>query len=279
MNVVFVHRLGPQMASFRYRTQVPVEQLKALGWNAEINNGEADVVVFSKPIAEDVKSAKALKAEGAKIVVDMCDDHFNDIKAPTYREFAEIADGIVCGSTVMRGRIFDYVKRDSVAITDPYEFPECDPHADGDHYLWFGHQRNFGELAAVTGVMGDRKLRVVSGPKPAPQVIPWSPENLAKAFSISNIVVLPTKPGAEYKSPNRLINTIRAGCFPVCMKHPAYLDFKHLVWVGHFPTGLRWAEAFRGDLNGLVKEAQDYIRDRYSPQTIGAQWAAYLQSL
>lgn len=279
MNVVFVHRLGPQMASFRYRTQAPVEQLKKLGWNAEVNNGEADIVVFSKPLPEDVESAKKLKAEGAKIVVDICDDHFADQESSTYRELVKVADGIVCGSTVMRGRIFDYVQRDSVAITDPYEFPESEPHADGDYYLWFGHQRNFPELAAVTGIMGNRKLRVVCGPKPAPQVIPWSPENLAKAFAVSNIVVLPTQRGAEYKSPNRLINTIRAGCFPVCMTHPAYLDFKHLVWVGHFPTGLRWAEAFRGDLNGLVKEAQDYIRERYSPETIGAQWAAYLQSL
>lgn len=276
MNVLWVHRF-PQLASYRYRAAAPAAHVSSHGISTALNNGEADVVVYAKPTATDLEAAKKAKADGAKIVVDFAGDHFE--RDQSYVEFAAIADAITCPTTALRGRIYDYTKKDSVVIADPYEQPESAPHADGDSFLWFGHQLSLQELIPVMQSMGERKLRVVTGPDPIPTAIPWSLQNLADAFAVSNIVILPTKQGSEHKSPNRLLNAIRAGCFPVCMTHPAYVEFKHLVWVGNFPTGLRWVDAFRSDLNGLVAEAQDYIRDRYSPQTIGAQWANFLTSV
>lgn len=255
------------------------EVAKINGFNTAINNGDADVVIYSKPLADDVAAARQARADGAKVVFDIADDHFGDSESSTYREMVEASDYLVCASNVMRGRIFDYTKRDSVVISDPYEQDECEPHADGDSFLWFGHIRNFDEIQNVMHLLGDRRLRLVSGPKTFPQVIQWTPENMKHAFKLSNIALFPTQAGAEYKSPNRLINSIRAGCFPLCMTHPAYLEFKHMAWVGHFPTGLRWVDAFKNDLNGLVKEAQDYVRNRYSPKTIGEQWASFLHGL
>lgn len=277
LNVLWVHRFNT-LASYRYRAMMPSEEVaKHNGFKTGINNGEADIVVYAKPTATDLEAAKSAKSQGAKIVVDFAGDHF--AKDPVYTEFANLADAITCSSDVLRARVFDYTKKESVFIPDPYEQEEMKPHADGDNFLWFGHRLSFPELASVVKSMGTRKLRVVSGPEPAPTVIPWSLENLRQAFEVSNIVILPTTQGGEHKSPNRLLNSIRAGCFPVCMTHPAYLEFKHMVWVGHFPTGLKWVDAFRGDLNDLVLEAQDYIRDRYSPQTIGKQWAQLLESV
>lgn len=276
MNVVWVHRF-PELASYRYRALAPSAEVAKHGYSTAINNGPADIVVYAKPTADDLPGAVNAKKEGAKIVVDFAGDHFET--NPAYTDFALLADAITSPTTALRARIYDYTKKDSVVIPDPYEQEESEPHADGDNYLWFGHNRSLQELIPVMGSMGGRKLRVVSGPNPMPTVIPWSLQNLKDAFAVSNIVVLPTKQGSEHKSPNRLLNALRAGCFPVCMTHPAYLEFKHFVWVGNFPTGLRWAEAFRGDLNGLVKQGQDYIRDRYSPETIGAQWANFLGSV
>lgn len=280
-NIVWVHRLGPQFASYRYRSQVPCEEVgKINGFRTAINNGEADVVIFSKPMADELEMAEKAKKEGAKIVVDFCDDHFQDAEAETYRAFAEIGDAFVTSSTIMRGRLYDYVKADSAVIPDPYEQPECEPHADGDHYLWFGHFTNLKEITQVAHVIGNRKLLVATGPKaPNDKLVIWGPEALKAALAQSNIVLLPTREGVEYKTANRLLNAIRSGCFSVCMTHPAYKEFRDFVWVGHFPTGLRWAESFRADLNALVKSAQDYIRDRYSPKTIGEQWASFLHSL
>ena len=278
MNIVWVHRYGQQFASFRYRAATPaVEVAKINGYKTAINSGEADIVIFSKPHEYELEMAQKAKAEGAKIVVDISDDHF--MRDDVQKRFAELADGIVTGTDTMRARIYDYTKKDSVAIPDPYEFAECEPHADGDDYLWFGHSSNFNALVRVMPSMKGRKLRVVTGPKNAAGTILWTPENMVTAFQMSNIVVLPTLLGHEFKTNNRLVNSIRSGCFAVCMGHPAYMEFKRHVWVGNFPTGLRWAEHFRKDLNGLVKSAQDYIRDRYSPEAIGRLWASYLGSL
>lgn len=277
-SVVWVNRFGPQLASYRYRAEIPAQEVaKYNGFTTAINNGDADVVIYSKPYKEDIEQARKAKSDGAKIVADLGDDHFAGDEL--YKEFATLADAIVCPTQTMRGRIYDYVKRDSVVIPDPYEFEEKEPHADGDNFLWFGHIGNFSELTKVMPFLGERKLRVVSGPNPIPNVTPWSIENLKKTFEVSNIVLLPTKKGSENKSPNRLLNSIRAGCFPICMFHPAYTEFRKMVWVGDFITGLKWVDAFRGDLNGLVKEAQDYIRGRYSPETVGKQWASFLESV
>ena len=280
-SIVWVHPFGPTIASYRYRAAIPCEEVgKINGYTTAMQDGEADIVVFSKPSAEQIPVAEKAKADGAKIIVDFADDHFNhSVVGPIYRRFAELSDGIVTGSTVMRGRICDYIKRDSAVIQDPYEQEECAPHADGDDFLWFGHIRNFHEVQSIFHVMGKRKLRVVVGPQKLPGTIRWTPDCMPKVFAASNMVLLPTQEGAEYKSPNRLLNSIRAGCFPICMRHPAYTEFRKLVWVGHFVTGLRWVDVFRQDLNGLVAQAQDYIRDRYSPATIGKQWADYLESV
>jgi hypothetical protein len=212
--------------------------------------------------------------------VDFCDDHFNDMEAETYRKFADIGDAFVTGTTTMRGRFYDYTKKDSFVIGDPYEQPELEPHADGDLYLWFGHFRNLPEITEVAHIVGKRKILIATGPKaPNDKMAIWGPHNLGIALAQSNIVLLPTREGMEYKTNNRLLNAIRGGCFPVCVQHPAYTEFRDMVWVGHFQTGLRWVEAYRHDLNGLVKQAQDYIRDRYSPKAIGAQWASFLESV
>ena len=268
------------MASYRYRAQIPCEEVgKINGFKTAMNDGEADIVVFSKPSSGDLDIARKAKADGAKIVFDASDDHFGDTRFENYYEMAKLADHLVTPTPVMRARVYDYIKRDSVVIPDPYEFDEQTPHADGDNYLWFGHKANFEELKSVFKFLGSRKLRVVTGPRPPPQAIEWSPHNLSLALKASNIVILPTLRGSEYKTPNRLINAIRAGCFPICMTHPAYLEFKPMVWVGHFPTGLKWADAFKEDLNGLVREAQDYIHDRYSPKTIGETWAKFLENV
>ena len=266
------------MASYRYRAAMPAEAVgKINGFRTAINNGEAEIAVYSKPTADDLEGATAAKAQGVKIIADLGDDHFATDQV--YHDFAKLADAIVCPTQAMRARIYDYTKRDAAVIPDPYEQEESAPHADGENLLWFGNIVNIKDITNVSHLLAGRTLRVVSGPRLLPTVIPWSPENIKIEFSRANIALFPTRPGSENKSPNRLLNAIRAGLFPVCMKHPAYMEFRSMVWVGHFPTGLRWTDAFRGDLNALVKGAQDYIRDRYSPAEVGRQWASFLEGV
>ncbi len=261
---------------------MPFEQVaKHNGFRTALNTaGDYEIIVVGKPNKEDFPLVESAKKDGAKIVVDVCDDHFEGQNAETYRRMVDLADHITTGSDVMRGRINHHVERDAVVIPDPYEQPECAPHADGDKFLWFGHGVNVNDILNWRIHLKGRKVSVATTQKDEKgNVLPWKPERLLQSLSEANIVLLPTQVGSEYKTANRLINSIRAGCFPVCMRHPAYLEFRHLVWVGDFITGLKWTDCFRSDLNELVSVAQDYIRDRYSPAAIGAKWANFLESV
>lgn len=280
--VAWVHR-SPDLASFRYRAAVPARECEKLGIKTQINEGNASVVVFSKPVAEDLELAASAIKSGAKVVVDFCDDHFASGKlGGLYRNMGELATRIVTPTAEMSRRILGYLGRESTVIPDAYEQELCAPHAVGNQALWFGHRLNLQDLephipnVAAAGFA----LDVATGPKHVnEQWVQWGPAALAKCLARSNIVLLPTRKGAEYKSPNRLLNAIRAGCFPICSRHPSYTEFRSMVWVGDMRTGLMWAKAFQDDLNGLVLTAQDYVEINYSPAAIGYRWAQMLGAL
>ena len=279
-SVLFLHRFGPGLASYRYRSQVPYEQVsKHNGFKTGLNEpGEYDIIVVGKPHDDDVPLLESAKKDGAKIVIDICDDHFEGAQKDRYYKIAGLADHITTGSEVMRGRLQRYLERDATVIGDPYEQPECAPHADGDKFLWYGHRSNINEILEWRPHLKGRDVRVATGPKQVEDMpVVWGPEHLRIALSESNIVLLPVL--KLNNTPNRLINAIRAGCFPVCMRHPAYLEFRQMVWVGDFITGIKWTDCFKADLNELVAAAQGYIRERYSPETIGGKWASFLESV
>jgi hypothetical protein len=279
-SVLFLHRYGPQFASYRYRAEIPARQLGKSGFKIGINEpGDYEIIVASKPCEEDLPVLEEGKKQGCKIIVDFADDHFNGNKAEVHHKIAFLADRIVTGTEVMSNRLKEYIGRESTIIGDPYEQELGVPHADGDNLLWFGHQVNMPDLTGVSQFLKGRHIHVVSGPRPIPNVTPWSPENLVSAFRQCNIVILPTREGSEHKTANRLINSLRAGCFPVCMDHPSYFEFRDFVWVGNFLTGLRWTDAFKDILNELVTKGQEYIELNYSPERIGLKWKTMLEGV
>jgi hypothetical protein len=266
-SVSFVHPGDESQASYRYRAMVPAKQI-----GAKLNVPDTDIVVISKPWALDF--AKQIKADGKTLVVDFCDDHFNHPAiGGLYREFAALADHCVAPTPVMASRI----PHKSVAvIPDPYEFAEISPHADGDKLLWFGHNAG---IRALDPYARHPNLTIVTGPKVKEGHVLYSQDSLVNEMVKANQAIFPTMKGHEYKSANRVINALRMGLYPICDDHPAYDEFKKMVWASDVRTGLQWATEFRRELNGLVRVGQDYIRDRYSPQTIGEQWASFLGSI
>lgn len=264
-SVAFLHPGTPEMASFRYRTLIPAQQLKA-----KVNIPDADIIVIGKPV--HLELIRQLKSEGRKIVADFCDDHFGHPGlGPLYRDTAALADYCVAPTAAMRDRI---PSGDIAVIPDPYEMEEAAPHAEGENLLWFGHNAG---LSAVKYKYPN--LTVVTGPNIGEGMIRWSPETLKEEMLKANIAIFPTVRGHEYKSPNRLINALRMGLFPVCDRHPSYEEFKSFVWMTEVPTGIKWAREFKSELNDFVRRGQDYIRGRYSPEAIGVQWKELLEAL
>lgn len=276
---VFIHRAGPELASYRYRAEIPA---KAIG--ACVNGGESGhVYIFNKPIHADVELAKECKAEGVKVVVDIGDDHFNHATwGPVYREMVGLADFLVAPTENMASRLGKYFgKTADAVIPDPYEEALQPPHAAGQKLLWYGHPVNLKDLKGNLEYIKDFDLTIVTGKNHGldHDYLQWTPEVQTQELSRANIVIIPTRKGVEFKTANRLVNALRAGCFPVCGGHiPSYQEFRKVAWVGNFSTGLRWATAYPQDLNALVAEGQQYI-EKFSPENIGKLWQQVVDSL
>lgn len=264
--VLFIHRFGPEMASYRYRCQIPADYLNKHGFKASINHGEAEIAVFAKPVPDDVRLAKELKSKGVDIIFDVTDPHFDK---PEYREMVDLADYVTVPTFETYGHK-EFRGIASSVIPDPYEYEELAPHADGDRLLWFGHKLNLPDIEPYKALPN---LRIVTGPSPE-----YTPEVLTESLERANIVLLPTRKGSEYKSANRLINSLRMGLFPVCDKHPAYTEFRSFCWVNDIKTGLRFAKQEQKYLNEMVSAGQEYI-EKFSPDSIGKQWAQLLDSI
>ena len=161
-SIGFIHRGGKEMASYRYRTQIPAEYL-----NASINGEDAEVVVFSKPLAEEVELARELKGKGSRVVIDICDPLFDE--RPHYEEILKYADHAVAPTRVARDLVAAYSP--AAIIPDPYEFDEVEPHAAGNRLLWFGHELNLPDILPYKYLPN---LGIVSGPSAEEGIIPYT---------------------------------------------------------------------------------------------------------
>lgn len=264
MNVSFMHSGGPEVASYRYRAAMPAQSLGLL-----VNDADADVLVFAKPVKSDLALARRAKAERRPIVVDFCDDHFD---TPLYQEMLELADWIVCPTVEMRRRIHEFDASrgtPSTIIADPYEFEEREPHCNGNRCLWFGHPSNFPSLQEILPRIF-APLFVVSN---LPLAMPWSLKAMHNAFDANDIVLLPST--ARTKSPNRAVEAIRQGLFVVAEEHPSITDFPG-IWIGDIAEGIAWASQNLSEANERTRLAQRYISQRYSPKTQADAWKSLL---
>ena len=269
--------MGPMTASYRMRSASPAAFLG--GKVNESHDGGSELYVFSKPLPDDLTLARELKAEGVKFVVDIIDDHFRNVMVGNiYAEMIRMADLVVCPTENMSDRLVKYgLKPADIIIPEAYEEPHGDPHANGaEKFLWFGSQGNLKEIRPwiKNGTLAGHSLAIVTGPNEnlGHDWTQWTPETQTTALQASQVVLIPTRKGVEYKSANRLVNALRAGCFPVCGGGiPSFKEFRQFAWVGQFETGLQFVKAVTDELNDRVAAGQQYIQ-KFSPQTIGKLW-------
>lgn len=261
--VSFIHKGGPDSASYRYRAAMPAREL-----GASLNDLSADTLVFAKPHPEDLIEAKKAKERGARIIVDYCDDHFN---YKWYREIGELADEITCPTRAMAWHLPRQFR--ATVIADPYEFPEEEPHTYGVRLLWFGHPFNLYSLERILPKLEGYTLHIVTSGK-VDGAIPWSLETMKDEFAKADIVILPRT--APYKSPNRAIEAIRQGCFVVAEKHPSLTDFPG-IWIGDIKEGIEWTATHSREACRRTEIAQSFVETQFSPATAGSAWRTVTQ--
>ncbi len=264
MKVSFCHSGSPTMASYRYRAHIPAKEI-----GAEMNNPKADILVFSKPNDQDVPFALNAKNEGRKVIVDFCDMHFDQ---PHYVALLKLADAVVCPTEWFRDFLREDFGVEATVIGDPYEFPEAEPHCNGTNLLWYGHALNIDSLNRVLPRITDYPLRAISNVEGC---IPYSRETMLEEMAKADIVIIPET--APYKSANRTIEAIRQGCFVVAEPHPAINEFP--IWRGNIRKGIEWAQQNLDEANLMMKQAQEFIKKRYSPKILGDAWKTLIQKV
>lgn len=186
-------------------------------------------------------------------VYDVCD--WRDENIP----YCHAADLITCNSEVMAATIHASTGLDAHVIQDPYEGKEK-PAKVGESLLWFGHQVNLGDLKPYE----DLPIKILTGSD-------WSMERQEEELDKCGMVVIPTG-NRKTKSANRVLESIRAGRMPVTGFMPSYSEFSEFIYIGDIRTGIDRVIANPDKALKQIKEAQDYIRDKYSPATIARKW-------
>ena len=286
MRINFPTVANETVASFRYRIKAPVDYLNAAGYTVTINDpGGADVAVFSKHF-NTMKDAQGIKWHGyKKTVFDVCDNHFEGDNKAHYEYMCQQADQVVASTPMMAEVIKKYTGRDSVVIPDPYEWPEKEPKKYDriERLFWYGHPVNMQALLRVMPEIDGYWLYAVGQMVDwfDFKVYPYSHGNMANGFENTDLVIIPTisDSRSKVKGPNRMVEAIRQGVFVVAEPLPCYEEFSKWMWVGGIRDGLNWAQKHRGELAGRVKEAQEYIKTKYSPEAIGEQWVQMIQEL
>lgn len=279
-------------ASLRYRALIPGAVILDRGhritattcWDME---DDVDVLVlhkhlFPEPVANMVRQAKE---RGLTVVYDLCDDHFNDpVKAAACRAMAGVADVITVPTEGMQNSVRDNLLRDSVVIEDPYEFEERPPSFAPEDpasplLMWYGHVNNIRALLNVWPSLAGCRACLITDPErvkdlPLP-IVPWSLDNMRRGFAIADMVILPvdlSRPRKQNKSTNRMVEAIRQGKFVAASPLPAYQQFGEWMWLGDIRAGVDWAFSHPDEVVERIARAQDYVRDRFSPETIAEKW-------
>lgn len=247
----------PQFASARLRSIIPRDTLYALNM---LGPGH-DIVIAAKHGWNPL----TVREHATKMVMDVCDDHFDGPLASHYRLACGIADAVTCNSEPMQAIIHEHTGRTAHVIDDPYEDPELEP-TGGDGVLWFGHSSNMPDLEAVADQI-KYPLMVINS-------LNYSTEALARALKACRCTIIPTGK-KQAKSANRAIRSIRYGKFPVCGPMPAHEE----LGLGLDSLGLALDEAMSGDMSVRVRYLQDAIRDRFCPDRVAKEWHRVLQSL
>jgi len=310
------------LASIRYRVLAPARHLQEQGYQNQFLrldqklDGEqvaqalrADVVVISKIFGRgSVELAEQARAYGARVIVDICDDHFDTPElSQAYWSLCGIADRVVASTSAMAQVIQQRTAKCATIVDDPYEGPlgepRFEPASQAIKLLWFGHPVNFDTVADMIPKLAGLSrstplsLDVVSDPannnirafldQASAQHRPglttrftaWSPETTWQALGDCDLVVVPSLPSAKkmVKSPNRVVEPLRAGRFVVAYPLPSYAELGDFIWLGeNMAEGVQWAINNRTEVHHRIEAGQAFVNRRFSPLTVARVWEAIL---
>ncbi len=305
--------LVSNLASMRYRALMPLRELRRRGYQAHVRSFndvsrlagqlDADFVIISKTLdPRHLEVAKMVKNQGKKLVVDLCDNHFQHPEIGAYhRKLVALADVLIASTPQMAQVIFQETGLSAQVVGDPYEGEQGKAHFNpGErlNVLWFGSHVNLDTLMAALPDLAKVSLSkpinlhivtkpnaylekvIDSGANIAPATLQvsataWSQETTWAAIRDCDLVMIPTlaHESKVVKSPNRMVEALWGGRFVVAGDIPSYREFGDWAWIGNnMGEGLAWALAHQSEIPVRIEGAQRHIAVRYSTSAITDGW-------
>ncbi len=271
----------------------------------------ADAVVIGSSFDRRSEAiAERARAAGARVVADFCDHHFDGSRwEDHHRALAEMADAVTVATPAL-GRVIEQRvgREDWVVIDDPWECPAGEPRFDPDPArrltcLWFGHHLNLPtievQLPRLHAWASSRrplslqvftprtrqvwehleKLRERLAPAIDLSPEPWTPDGLPRVLERADLVLLPSShhPHRLTKSPNRPVEALHAGRFPLCWPLPSYQELGEMAWIGEdLATGLEWCLRHPDEVHRRLARARELLPARFAPEVVAGRWEAVL---
>ena len=270
--VQFVTRGSPHLASYRLRIASPAGYLRGKGVGVGVGGFEpADVHVFSKHWdAEDLENALRSPCP----VFDLCDDHFSGAHGVHYRLMCERCS-VVCSSRRLVERVLEETGKAAVYIPEAWEYlgpslgvrePSSDPIC-----LWFGHSSNLSTLGTIVPRLG--KLIICTNAQ-GRGIVPYSPGALWKCLEACDIVIIPQE--KDWKSANRLVQSLHYGRFVVASDIPSYRGFDQ--YLGDILEGVDWVRQNAGHITERIISGRSAISS-FAPESVGRMWLNYISDV
>ena len=264
MRVNFVTTGGSHLASYRLRIASPKATLEYYGCVVTVGDYDplADAHIFSKHWAKkDQEYRQAL--ESPCPIYDICDDWFHREHDQHYRRMC-VACHVVVSSDGLGEIVLKETGKVAATIPEPYELPDGVPKEPGPNprVLWFGHSGNLPSLAGLK----IRNLFLCTNGS-GKNVVPYSVENLQRCLEFCDVVIIPKV--KDWKSPNRMVESLRSGRFVIAGDIPAYRGFSQ--YLGDIEEGLEWLRLQGGAITERIISGRRELPS-YSPERIGRMW-------
>ena len=308
----------PKIASFRYRVLEPLAALASRGHEVELFSDERadlyDLVVFSKAyrITEQVL-ARAFRARGAAVALDLCDNHFyNPHGLPRYRQaradllaMIALADRLVVSTPVLGDivRVEAGLGDPPCVVGDVAEHILLPPRVprQGKMLLWFGSHGSpnapsgMNDLMSIAPVLQAQHARtafelVVASNDPAKfallaprlgvpsRYVAWSQEGFPALLAQADGVVIPLSgnPFVAAKTHNRISAALWAGVPVVADTIDSYREFAPFAWLDDWSEGLRVVLEDNDAARMRAAGARDHIERHWSMAQLAPAWEAAL---
>lgn len=204
-------------------------------------------------------------------IFDMSNNLFSSSydKQKEARLYVEKAQIITCCSEELKRYVTPHLGgKPCYVVPDCWESPEREFSIHDYNVLWFGHKLHLNTIQRM------KRLIVCSEPV-AKNIVPWSLETEQRLLESCGMVQITGNYTAG--TPNRITKALRMGKFILLPKMgqriaESWRPLLQYCWTGDPEEGRQWALKNPNQAKAMVEAGQNYVRYRFSPETIGQQW-------